>query len=204
MTASWPSLTPPYNVIAADPPWTYAFTTRTSEVPGTGWRGGVENHYPGMTMDEIRALPVGDLASQNAVLWLWVVNAMLPACLDVVGAWGFEYRSVLTWAKTTREGAPFTGMGYWMRGATEHCILAVRGKPRPLRRDVPTWFAAPPGAHSRKPDEAARIFETYTVGPRVELFARGRRAGWDAWGLEADAPLAPAAPGQDALFGGVA
>lgn len=175
----------PFATITADPPWTYSFSTRTTETPGTGWHGGVENHYESMTMQQIADLPVRDIAADDAVLWLWVVNALLPDCLAILPAWGFEYRSTLTWAKTTGMFNPFFGMGYWMRGATEHAILAVRGNPKPLRRDVPTWFSAPPGRHSEKPQRAIEIFETFSPGPRLELFARTERPGWTCWGHEA-------------------
>jgi N6-adenosine-specific RNA methylase IME4 len=139
-----------------------------------------------MTMDSIAAMPVADVAAQDAVLWLWVVNPMLPRCIEIAARWGFEYRGLLTWAKTAKASPerPFIGTGYWLRGSTEHAVLAVRGKPKPLLRNVPTWFPAPPSRHSEKPEAATRIFETYIDGPRLEMFARRPRDGWTTWGDE--------------------
>lgn len=176
----------PFATIVADPPWTYTYSTRTTEKAGTGWHSAAQRHYGTMTMAEIKAMPIANLAASDAVLWLWVVNPMLPRCIEVAAAWGFEYRGLLTWAKTakTDPSRPFIGTGYWLRGATEHAVLAVRGKPKPLVKNVPTWFAAPPSRHSEKPEAATRIFETYTTGPRLELFARRPRDGWTTWGNE--------------------
>jgi N6-adenosine-specific RNA methylase IME4 len=176
----------PFSTIVADPPWTYTYSTRKTEAAGTGWHGAAQRHYKTMTMAEIAAMPIADLAHDDAVLWLWIVNPMLPRCIEVARAWGFEYRGLLTWAKTARADPtkPFIGTGYWLRGATEHAVLAVRGKPKPLVRNVPTWFSAPPTRHSEKPEAATRIFETYIDGPRLELFARRPRDGWTTWGNE--------------------
>lgn len=178
----------PFGTIVADPPWTYTYESRKTEAKGTGWRGSAQRHYDTMTMADIKALPVADVAADDAVLWLWVVNPMLTRCIEVCESWGFSYRGLLTWAKCTPDlfPTPVTGTGYWLRGATEHAVLAVRGKPERLRRNVPSWFAAPRGRHSAKPAEAFRIFETYSPGPRLELFARSPRPGWTTWGDEAD------------------
>jgi len=104
--------------------------------------------------------------------------------LRVMESWGFEFKNILTWAKVTRSGNPATGMGYWLRGATEHLLLGVRGKPKPLVRNAPTWFSSPVGRHSEKPVEAYRIIERVSDGPRLELFARRARPGWTVWGNE--------------------
>jgi N6-adenosine-specific RNA methylase IME4 len=171
----------PFGCIVADPPWRYEYAT------GSGGNkaslNGEVSQYDTMPVDAIKAMPVEDCAADDAVLWLWVVNAMLPRCLEVVDAWGFNYRGILTWAKTGADWrTPFFGTGYWMRGATEHAVLAVRGKPaRPLI-NVPTWFAAPVVGHSRKPAVAIDIFERFSPGPRLELFARESRTGWTTWG----------------------
>jgi N6-adenosine-specific RNA methylase IME4 len=176
----------PFTTIVADPPWTYTYSTRRTEAAGTGWHSSAQRHYGTMTMDSIAAMPVADVAAQDAVLWLWVVNPMLPRCIEIAARWGFEYRGLLTWAKTAKASPerPFIGTGYWLRGSTEHAVLAVRGKPKPLLRNVPTWFPAPPSRHSEKPEAATRIFETYIDGPRLEMFARRPRDGWTTWGDE--------------------
>lgn len=176
----------PFSTIVADPPWTYTYATRKTELAGTGWHSAAQRHYGTMTMAEIAAMPVADVAADDAVLWLWVVNPMLTRCIEIASSWGFEYRGLLTWAKTTKAdpARPFIGTGYWLRGATEHAVLAVRGRPKPLVRNVPTWLAAPPSRHSEKPESAMRIFENYIDGPRLELFARRTREGWISWGNE--------------------
>lgn len=179
----------PFTTIVADPPWTYTYSTRKTETRGTGWHSSTQprhDHYPTMTMTEIAAMPVADVAADDAVLWLWVVNPMLMRCIEIAAAWGFEYRGLLTWAKTAKADPtkPFIGTGYWLRGATEHAVLAVRGKPKPLVRNQPTWLAAPPSRHSEKPEAAMQIFENYIDGPRLEMFARRPREGWTSWGNE--------------------
>ena len=125
------------------------------------------------------------------MLFLWVVNSQLPRCLSVVEAWGFDYRGLITWAKTGKpggalDGRPHFGMGYWVRGATEHMVIGVKGKPKPQSRREVSWFAAPVGEHSVKPEEAYALVERLSSGPRLELFARRRRPGWEAWGNEVD------------------
>ena len=144
-----------------------------------------------MRYDDIVALDVPSLAAQDCVLWLWVVNPLLGKGLDLAARWGFECKSLLTWSKTQKDmRTPFIGTGYWLRGATEHALLAVRGKPKPLLKAQPTWFAAPVSEHSRKPSVAYEIFERYYEGPRIDLFARQTRPGWATWGNDVqEAPL---------------
>ncbi|MEV8248116.1 MT-A70 family methyltransferase [Streptomyces rochei] len=179
-----------FGTIVADPPWTYTFSTRKTEAAGTGWHGSAQRHYSTMTFEEICALPIADMAADDCVLWLWAVNPMIHKGLELVTRWGFEYRGLLTWAKTTKDGRkPAFGSGYWLRGATEQVILATRGKPAHVRNQV-TWFSAPVGAHSAKPAAAYQIFETFSDGPRVDLFARQTRPGWTTWGNDVqEAPL---------------
>jgi N6-adenosine-specific RNA methylase IME4 len=192
----------PFATITADPPWRYEYAT------GSGGNkdereGEAVRQYETLTVDTIKRLPVASAAADDAVLWLWVVNAMLPRCLEVVDAWGFSYRGILTWAKTTKDWrTPQFGTGYWLRGATEHAVLAVRGKPPKPLTGFPSWFAAPATGHSRKPEVAVDIFERFSMGPRLELFARRPRHGWTTWGND-DALTAGVT--QDVLdFGGVA
>lgn len=171
-----------FGTIVVDPPWSFTFSTRKSEAGNNGWRGSTDNHYPTMRYVELLDLPVPLLAADDSVLWLWAVNAMLDDATALMAHWGFEYKNALTWAKTSSKGTPAVGMGFWMRGSTEHLLLGVRGRPKPLRRNQPTWFKAPPGKHSAKPDEAYQIIETLTPGPYLDVFARRRREGWSVWG----------------------
>jgi N6-adenosine-specific RNA methylase IME4 len=141
-------------------------------------RGKPQRHYPVMTVGEIASLPVGKLAADNAHLWIWGISRSLDEAYRVARAWGFEPMTLVTWCKT---GAP--GMGYYVRVNTEHCLLATRGRPMvPGRQPMASWFAAPKRRHSQKPDEFYAIAEQVSPAPRIELFARQRWPGWDAWG----------------------
>lgn len=184
-----PPLPPgPWHCVVADPPWRYSFSTRKSELDGTGWHGAQYKHYSTMTFAEIKALPVASVVADDALLFLWVVNPLLPKCLHVVDAWGFDYRGMITWAKTDKRTGtkPFFGNGYWVRGATEHLVIGVRGKVKPQSRREVSWFPSRVRRHSQKPDEAYAVIDRL-VGdvPRLEMFARAARPGWTTWGDEA-------------------
>jgi N6-adenosine-specific RNA methylase IME4 len=160
-----------YRTIVADPPWRYG------SQKGTAARGHARNHYGTMTLDEIRLLPVAEMAASDAHLWLWGVNALMDAAYDVARAWGFEPITVLTWCKKQ------PGVGYYLRNNTEHCLFATRGKPQvPDKQAMASWFVWPRGAHSAKPEAFYDLVEQVSPGPYVELFARRARFGWDYWG----------------------
>ena len=163
LNAAPPELpTGPFQVVVADPPWQY---DTGSSLP-----------YPTMAIDEIKAMPVRDIADENATLWLWTTNAHLPVAFDVVTAWGFEYKTLLTWVKDRM------GTGEWLRGQTEHCLLGARGKPVFLHGSDSTALEAARREHSRKPEEFYALVEKVCPGSRVELFARQGREGWQAYG----------------------
>jgi N6-adenosine-specific RNA methylase IME4 len=132
-----------------------------------------------MTLAAIAALPVEAMAHDDAVLWLWTTNAFLDEAFDVVRAWGFQPKTVLTWAKDRM------GVGDWLRGQTEHCLLAARGHPTITITGQTTLLHGPVREHSRKPDEFFALVEALCPGSKVELFAREARPGWQAWGAEA-------------------
>lgn len=166
-----PAPTGPYRVIVSDPPWRYE-----SRVEDHTHRG--RNPYPDMTIEEICALPVQALAHNDAVLWLWTTNAFMRQAYQCLDAWGFVERTILTWAKDRM------GTGDWLRGQTEHCILAVRGKPLVTLTNQTTILHAKLREHSRKPDEFYALVEALCPGNKLEMFARAPRAGWAAWGAE--------------------
>ena len=171
-TQSKPAST--FSAILADPPW---------DILQRGSKGASE-HYPLMTVDEIAALPVGRLASTNAHLWLWVTNGTLFAGKHVMEAWGFTYRSTLTWVK------PGLGLGsYYLRNNTEHLLFGTRGKAPVIFRSQPTWLFAPKQDHSHKPEEQYAVIERCSPGPYLELFARRKRHGWYAWGDEVESDV---------------
>jgi len=157
-----PLPTGPFQVIVADPPWQY---DSGSSLP-----------YPTMPIEDIRALPVREIADENAILWLWTTNAHLPVAFSVVEAWGFEYKTLLTWAKDRM------GTGEWLRGQTEHCLLAARGKPVFLHGNHGTALSAARREHSRKPEEFFALVEATCPGAKLELFSREPREGWKAFG----------------------
>ena len=163
-----------YSVILADPPW---------DVQQKG-AYGAERHYSLMSLERIKALPVEDLAANDAHLWLWVTNATLREGYDVMESWGFTPRSPLTWIK------PRFTLGVYLRNATEHLILGTRGKAPVKFKSQPTWMFAPLQDHSHKPEEQYAVIERVSgEGPRLELFARRRQPGWDVWGNEVNSDI---------------
>lgn len=175
-----------YSCIMADPPWTHTFSTRKTEIQGTGWR---DMPYPTMTLQAIKDMNVASICADDAGLFLWACNPLLPQAIEVMGAWGFDFKTIFTWGKTDKSGKPAFGMGYWARGASEHMLFGVRGKIKPVSRKEVTWFAAQRLRHSEKPNEAYNIAERLIAGPRLELFSRQERAGWDTLVFEKESLL---------------
>jgi N6-adenosine-specific RNA methylase IME4 len=161
-----------YSVILADPPWEYEHPISDSR--------RIENHYPTMPIEEICALPVQDICSDDAVVFLWVTTPMLKKGLQVLEAWGFEYRTERVWIK------PSIGPGYWVRNRHEHLLIGVRGELPTPEYKPDSVIEAPREEHSKKPDSVYDDIEKMYPGlDRVELFARQRRDGWDSWGNQA-------------------
>jgi N6-adenosine-specific RNA methylase IME4/ParB-like chromosome segregation protein Spo0J len=166
-----------YAVILADPPWQYNPSTSPPS-----WT--VEGHYPSMELAEICALPVADIAHDDAILFLWATAPMVAKSLQVVAAWGFEYQTCLVWVKN-KAGY----FGWYARGRHELLMICKRGNPpHPLQRARPdSVIEAPRGEHSAKPEEAYLAIETmYPDLPKIELFARTTRPGWKAWGNQVE------------------
>jgi N6-adenosine-specific RNA methylase IME4/ParB-like chromosome segregation protein Spo0J len=162
----------PFRVLVVDPPWRYE--KRAADV---SHRGACP--YPPLTTDEVGALPVPALAHTDCVLFLWVTNAFLRDAYRVLDAWGFQEKTVLTWVKDR------LGVGDWLRGQTEHCILAVRGPPVVTLTNQSTVLDAPRTEHSAKPEVFYQMVESLCPGSKLELFARGvPRPGWVHWGNE--------------------
>ena len=169
-----------YGVIYADPPW--SFKTYSDK----GKDRSPEKHYPVLNLGDIISLPVSRIAKDNAVLLMWVIDPLLDQAFKVIDAWGFKYKTVgFTWAKSnkTKPGF-FTGLGYWTRGNPEMCLLATKGKPKRLSKSVPQLVVEQRREHSRKPDVMYKHIENLLEGPYIELFARQKVSGWDAWGNE--------------------
>lgn len=146
-----------------------------------------------MSIEEIKALPVGELADKNCALFMWLTFPCLYEALDVLKAWGFEYKTVaFVWVKQNRKSnGLFWGMGYWTRANAELCILATRGHPKRISPRVHQIIISHVEQHSKKPDEARdRIISLMGDLPRIELFARQATKGWDVWGNEVNSDIA--------------
>jgi N6-adenosine-specific RNA methylase IME4 len=174
-----------FRTILADPPW--QFQNRTGKVAPEHRR---LSRYQTMSLDDICALPVESCAEETAHLYLWVPNALLPAGLQVMQAWGFEYKSNLVWHKVRKDGgSDGRGVGFYFRNVTELVLFGVRGKNArtlaPGRRQV-NLLATQKREHSRKPDELYDIVEACSPAPYLELFARGARPEWWVWGNQAE------------------
>lgn len=183
-----------YRTIVADPPWDYpeGFVSQLDghEIDGQrrtmADRGPIVRKplpYKSMTLAEITALPVGDLAAKDCRLFLWTTMRYLPAALDLLPKWDFTYKQTVVWDKTPN--FPRFG-GSIAPNAAEFLIVAVKGKPERLAMWSTSVVRArkPRTEHSRKPDVFLDLVETVSPGPYVELFARRDRLGWDTWGNE--------------------
>lgn len=205
-----------YQTIYADPPW--------PERGGGKVKRGADRHYPLMTVKAIKSLPVQTLAAPNCHLYLWCTNNFLESGFEVIRAWGFKYITLITWAKTDKNA----GLGQYFQGKTEQviigttggdeeelgpaveqCLFAVKGN-LPYRFDAKgkrargtTLLEAPRGKHSEKPEAMREVIEEVSHGRYIELFARRRVVGWDAWGFDAENGIPDFGPvAQGALLEG--
>ena len=173
-----------YKTIYADPPW--QFQNRTGKVAPEHKR---LSRYSTMQLEEIKALPVSKVADEKCHLYLWVPNALLPEGLEVMQAWGFEYKTNIIWEKIRKDGMPDgRGVGFYFRNVTEILLFGIRGdKNRTLDpgRSQVNLIRSIKREHSRKPDEFVNLIERCSSAPFLEIFARGDRAGWDMWGDQA-------------------
>ena len=181
-----------YNTIYADPPW--QFQNRTGKVAPEHKR---LTRYETMTIDDIKQLPVADIAGDKAQLYLWIPNALLPDGLAVMDAWGFEYKANIIWEKIRKDGGPDgRGVGFYFRNVTEMLLFGIKKNSAPNRtlqpaRSQVNLIRSRKREHSRKPDEIIPIIEECSNAPRIELFARGVRSNWDMWGNQADQSYEP-------------
>ncbi len=175
-----------YGIIYADPCWQF----RVHSEKGKG--RSAESHYPTMSIEEISALPVSDIASDNCVLFMWVTFPTMEESFKVIRAWGFEYKTVaFAWVKQNKKAdSLFWGMGYWTRANVELCLLATKGHPKRVSSKVHQVIMSHIEEHSKKPAETRdRIVELMGDLPRIELFARQKVPGWDAWGNEVESDV---------------
>ena len=188
-----------YQCIVADPPWYYELRKDDPT-----HRGKIT--YPSMRTEQIRDLPIPDLADPDGcVMFLWFTNNYLIEAGELTKYWGFKVKNIMTWEKVDKAGKTRIGNSHWFRSATEHCVIATRGKVRAfnsdsdiakrtpnffrteeLLEDFPSLVSAQRREHSRKPDCFYRLVEEVCQGSKLEMFARQRRQGWDCWGNEVD------------------
>ncbi|MFL6795886.1 MAG: MT-A70 family methyltransferase [Xanthobacteraceae bacterium] len=175
-----------FSTVLADPPW--RFQNSTGKIAPEHRR---LTRYGTLSLADIKSLPVSAMVTEPAHLYLWVPNALLAEGLAVMTAWGFTYKSNIVWHKIRKDGGPDgRGVGFYFRNVTELVLFGIRGKNArtlaPGRRQV-NFIATRKREHSKKPDELYPMIEACSPGPFVELFARGARTGWTAWGHQAGA-----------------
>jgi len=176
-----------YRTIYADPPW--RFQNRTGKMAPEHRR---LSRYATMTLDDIYELPVATIAAERSHLYLWCPNALLDEGLETMKRWGFTYKSNLVWFKIRKDGGPDgRGVGFYFRNVTELVLFGIRGKNnRTLKpgRTQTNIIGTRKREHSRKPDEMWNLIERCSPAPRLELFARHYRHGWDQWGDQVASP----------------
>ena len=184
-----------YGCILADPPWAFRTFSGENMTP----HRCADDHYSTMGFDELAALPVWEVAAKDCALFMWVVGSHLEESIALAKAWGFAFKTdAFYWIKqrlvdadqidlfTNDIAEPRMGFGYWSRKQVEPCWLFTRGSPARLSKGVRQVIVEPRREHSRKPDCQYERIEALVGGPRLELFARHRRPGWDAWGNQTD------------------
>ena len=167
-----------YQIIYADPPWSYQ---------GKMMNSSVTDHYSVMSIKNICNIPVKEIADKDCILFMWVTMPKLNECFEVINAWGFEYKScAFTWVKRNKKSNSwFMGLGRWTRANAELCLLATKGNPKRINAGVHSIIDTPIEKHSKKPDiTKEKIIQLVGNLPKIELFARQKTNGWDAWGNE--------------------
>jgi len=167
-----------YGLLYADPPWKY----RNNKTGGSMLPQ--ETHYPVMSTGDICALPISNMADKNAALFLWATVPMIEDAFIVMKSGGFRYKTMLFWRKIMS-----LGLGFWYRGQVEILLLGIKGNIKAFRIQKANIVQAKVREHSRKPDEFYKLIEATGLKPRIELFARCKRDGWDCWGNEVSSDI---------------
>jgi N6-adenosine-specific RNA methylase IME4 len=164
-----------YKTILIDPPWSYSdkLSPRHGRCP-----------YPVMSMDSILRMPIPNLSDEGCHIYLWTTNSFLHDAFHLLKAWGYNYKTAITWFKPN-----YLGLGHYWRNNTEHCLFATYGKSQVLRKDIWNAIVAPKRNHSSKPIEFYGLVEEMSPQPRLEIFARSKREGWDVWGNEVESDI---------------
>lgn len=179
-----------FKTVVADPPWPYDNVKGPQSSPThrpNSWdtdTGSVSSalRYGALSVDELKKLPVKNIAEKPSHLYLWTTNSFMVEAHDIARAWGFVPKTIITWTKVKPDGTPSMKTGYYYRGATEHCLFAVRGSLKLSGPARPTAFISPRLPHSVKPEWFYGLVEEQSPGPYLEMFARQTRLGWSSWG----------------------
>lgn len=142
---------------------------------------GASAKYPTMTFAELAVLPIRDIAARDCVIFLWATTPLLPDAISLLREWGFTYKTAIYWRKIMS-----LGMGFWFRGQVEVCLMGTKGNIKAFRCQRPNFIQSKVRQHSQKPDEFFTLIDDCTPRPRIELFARDKREGWDAMGYAID------------------
>jgi len=184
-----------FRCIVADPPWKYEQRDVTgSRQPKLNGEldSGVSSvrRYGAMSIAGVCEMPVKAVAEKGSHLYLWTTNSFMAESHEIARAWGFEPKTILTWGKVKANGTPSMKTGYYFRGATEHCLFAVRGSQRlQVKHGKPTLYLSERLPHSQKPEWFYGLCEECSPGPYLELFARRKRPGWSSWGNEVESDV---------------
>ena len=174
-----------YQIIYVDPPWKY--NSRANHK--TRFRGGCCGHYSLMSYEEIKRLPIPDLADKNCALFLWNTFPYIDKQLELFKYWGFRYRTIaFLWVKlNSKNKKPFFGVGYYTKSNPEPCMLGMKGQLKTKDNSISNLVFSPRREHSRKPDEIReKIVKLFGDLPRIELFARQKTKDWNAIGYDID------------------
>ena len=176
-----------YNIIYADPAWSYNDKRAGGGFKNPNGAGGADKHYKTLSLEEICSIDVKSICLENSMLFLWCTSSLLDYGFKVIQSWGFNYKTVgFVWVKLTKDlSKPYSGMGYYTNQNAEFCLIGLKGKYWREAKNVKQIIQEPRREHSRKPDIVrTRIIELCGDLPRIELFARQKVNGWDCWGNE--------------------
>ena len=176
-----------YNIIYADPPWSYNDKRAGSGFKNPNGAGGCDKHYKTLSLEEICSIDVKSICLDNSMLFLWCTSSLLDYGFKIIQSWGFNYKTVgFVWVKLTKDlSKPYSGMGYYTNQNAEFCLIGLKGKYWREAKNVKQIIQEPRREHSRKPDIVRdRIVKLCGDLPRIELFARQKVDGWDCWGNE--------------------
>jgi len=168
-----------YKTILADPPWTY-----NNKRTGGSMLSGSAQKYPVMSLKEICDLPVAEISDKDSVLFLWSTIPLIEYGFEVMKSWGYQYKTTIVWKKITH-----LGMGFWFKGRVEVCLFGIKGKIKPFRYQKANFIQSKPGKHFEKPQEFFDLIDPIAPLPKIELFARTKREGWDCWGNEVESDI---------------